>query len=199
MAHFPQPSVEVSDSRSTGLLRCRVRTFIRRRLLSPPSGPRLGGGPRSDAASGRSVRRYGAALALAGVFAVAGCAGGGPGDSSEGAGGASQSEEVELPGTPAGEASAEVLDLLNGEAEIVPGDFDGRLAPIFREELPEEELAELLNQQFRPAQPFTATDYQGDENLASTRLETPHADTVDMTVSIDEDGLIDGLHFVPAG
>lgn len=105
-------------------------------------------------------------------------------------------EPVEIPtDTPAGEESQRILDLLNAEDDTTVDDWDGRLHSSFTAEVSTEELVDLFNQNLRPAQPFTATGYEGGDRQAVTTLTSPVSAPMDMTVTLDAEGLISGLFF----
>lgn len=105
-------------------------------------------------------------------------------------------EPVEIPvDTPAGEESQRILDLLNAEDDTTADDWEGRLHSSFTAEVSTEELVELFNQNLRPAQPFTAVGYEGGDRQAVTTLNSPVSAPVDMTITLDSEGLISGLFF----
>lgn len=105
-------------------------------------------------------------------------------------------EPVEIPtDTPAGEESQRILDLLNAEDDTTADDWDDRLHSSFTAEVSTEELVDLFNQNIRPAQPFTATGYEGGDRQAVTTLTSPVSAPMDMTVTLDAEGLISGLFF----
>ena len=100
--------------------------------------------------------------------------------------------------TPAGEESQRIVDLLNAEEDTTAEDREATLHPSFTEEVSVAELVELFNQNLRPAQPFTVTNYDGGDRQAVTTLTSPISDPIEMTVSVDTDSLITGLFFGPS-
>lgn len=100
--------------------------------------------------------------------------------------------------TPAGEESQRIVDLLNAEEDTTAEDWEASLHPSFTEDVSVEELVELFNQNLRPAQPFTVTNYEGGDRQAVTTLTSPVSDPLDMTVTLDTDVLITGLFFGPS-
>lgn len=105
-------------------------------------------------------------------------------------------EAVEIPDdTPVGEESQRIVELLNAEDDTTADDWEDRLHPSFTAEVPVEDLVDLFNQNLRPAQPFTATGYEGGDRQAVTTLESPVSEPMDMQVALDTEGLITGLFF----
>lgn len=100
--------------------------------------------------------------------------------------------------TAAGEESQRIVDLLNAEEDTTPADWEERLHASFTEEVSVEELVDLFNQNLRPAQPFSVTNYEGGDRQAITTLTSPISDPIEMTVSLDTDSLITGLFFGPS-
>lgn len=108
-------------------------------------------------------------------------------------------DPVEIPGdTPAGEESQRLLDMLNAEEDATVADWEGKLHPSFTAEVPTEDVVALFNENLRPAQPFTVSNYEGGDRQAVTTLTSPVSDPMDMTVVLDAEGLITGLHFGPS-
>lgn len=97
--------------------------------------------------------------------------------------------------TPAGEEAQRIVNILNAEEDTTVEDWEDRLHSSFTDEVSAEELVELTNQNIRPAQPFTVTDYQGGDRQSVTTLASPVSEPLDMTVSVDTDGQIIGLFF----
>ena len=109
-------------------------------------------------------------------------------------------EAVEIPeDTAAGQESKRIVEILNAEEDTTAEDWEGHLHESFTAEVSVDELVELFNQNLRPAQPFTATNYEGGERQAVTTLTSPVSDPLDMTVALDTDGLITGLFFGESG
>lgn len=109
-------------------------------------------------------------------------------------------QPIDIPeDTAAGQESTRILEILNAEQDTTAEDWEEHLHPSFTAEVSVEELVDLFNQNLRPAQPFTATDYDGGEGQAVTTLNSPVSDPIDMTVALDADGLITGLFFGESG
>lgn len=105
-------------------------------------------------------------------------------------------DAVDIPGdTPVGEESQRIVDILNAEEDSTVEDWAGHLHASFTAEVSAEEIVELVNQNIRPAQPFTVTNYEGGERQAVTTLTSPVSAPLDMSVTLDSDGLITGLFF----
>lgn len=108
-------------------------------------------------------------------------------------------ESINIPeDTLAGEESQRIVDILNADEDTTAEDWDDSLHASFTDEVSVEELVDLFNQNLRPAQPFTVTDYDGGDRQAATTLASDVSDPLDMTVSVDTDGLITGLYFTPS-
>lgn len=108
-------------------------------------------------------------------------------------------QAVDIPqDTPAGEESQRIVDILNAAEDTTVDDWGNSLHASFTEEVSVDELVDLFNQNLRPAQPFTVTDYDGGDRQAVTTLASDVSDPLDMTVSVDTDGLITGLYFTPS-
>lgn len=105
---------------------------------------------------------------------------------------------VNIPDTPVGAISQWIVDVLNAEEETVAADWEGKLHSSFMAEASAQDIAELVNQQLRPARPFTVTHYQGDERQAVTELSSDLSPAMDMTVVINNEDQITGLWFSPA-
>ncbi|MFT3942270.1 MAG: Cpe/LpqF family protein [Ancrocorticia sp.] len=105
---------------------------------------------------------------------------------------------VNIPDTPVGTTSQWIVDVLNSDEDTVVADWETKLHSSFTAEVSAEELVQLVNQQLRPAHPFTATHYQGDERQAITELSSELSPALDMTVALNDEGQIIGLFFAPA-
>lgn len=148
---------------------------------------------------------WASALGVSVVVALSGCSSDAPEDTAETASATpagsapaegETAEPVEIPtDTPAGEESQRILDLLNAEEDTTVDDWDARLHSSFTAEVTTEELVDLFNQNLRPAQPFTAVGYEGGDRQAVTTLTSPVSDPIDMTVTLDSEGLVSGLFF----
>ena len=106
---------------------------------------------------------------------------------------------VDIPGDPlAGKRSQHIVELLNADEDTTAADIEEHLHSSFTAEVSVDELVELFNQNLRPAQPFTVEDYQGGDREAVSVLSSPVSDPLDMTVTVDTEGLITGLLFTPS-
>ncbi|GAA2038804.1 hypothetical protein GCM10009720_19030 [Yaniella flava] len=105
-------------------------------------------------------------------------------------------EAVQIPeDTAVGQETQRIVEILNADADTTAEEWEDALHSSFTAEVPVEELVELLNQNVRPAQPFTVTGYEGGDRQAVTTLTSPVSAPVDMTLSLDADGMITGLFF----
>lgn len=108
-------------------------------------------------------------------------------------------ESVDIPeDTLAGEQSQRVVELLNAEEDTTTEDLEEHLHSSVTAEMSVEELVDLFNENLRPAQPFTVTNYEGGERQAVTTVTSQVSDPLDVSVSVDNNGLITGLFFTPA-
>ncbi|WP_207376964.1 serine hydrolase [Arthrobacter sunyaminii] len=103
---------------------------------------------------------------------------------------------VGLPDTPAGFQAQWVLTLINSETAVATDGFADKFADVILSELSAEQLAEVL-EQVRSQGPWTpitvnATDAQGVFTMESTP-----GDLMDLQLSVDEAGLINGIFFGP--
>src|SRR5699024_11548662 len=118
----------------------------------------------------RSAPRSLTLMLVAAILAFSGCA---STDSSENSGQespeASVPEAIEIPSdTLVGDESTRILDILNADEDTSAQDWDDVLHETFTAEVSVDELVELLNQSIRPAQPFEAINYEGNELQAVT-------------------------------
>nr|NLD41303.1 hypothetical protein [Actinomycetales bacterium] len=153
------------------------------------------------------------ALLLAAALALVGCSGSDPesaGSTAPAATTESTAEEapvdatatveapVEIPDTGVGEMATFLVDLVNQDEEVLTTDLDGRLSPILLDAISAEELAEVLNSAIRPARPFVVTAYQGSDTQAVATLGGELGAPLDMSLALDEDGLLSGVLFTPS-
>ncbi|GAB3842941.1 serine hydrolase [Nesterenkonia populi] len=94
---------------------------------------------------------------------------------------------ISFPDDPAGELAEEIFEILNAEQNTSAEQWEDRLSEDFVAEVDAEEFAEILNQNLRPAAPWDATDYEGDETSSVTRLESEAAE-LDLQIGLAEDG-----------
>lgn len=141
----------------------------------------------------------GAALSLASC-SISGSTEETPDDASNAGQDTSSAEAVDIPGdTPAGEVSQRIVEILNAEEDTTVEDWEDSLHSSFTDEVSVDELVDLFNQNLRPAQPFTITQYDGGDRQAVTTLTSPVSAPMDMTVSVDAEGMIIGLFFGESG
>lgn len=159
-----------------------------------PRGPGL-------ADAGRMTRRATFALATATTLAlgVTACTNEAapPEDAASATASETAAEPVELPDSPAGEASAWLLAVLNGERDLSTEVVDERFAPGFIELVGS---AEAVRDSFVAAValgPFRAIGYEETPASAGTRLATADGEYV-MTVTVDDAGLISAASVQPA-
>lgn len=97
--------------------------------------------------------------------------------------------------TPVGQESQRIVDILNADEDTTTEQWAETLHSSFTAEVSVEELVDLLNHNIRPAQPFTVTQYEGQDRQAVTTLTSATSAPVDMTVALDSEGSIIGLFF----
>lgn len=147
-------------------------------------------------ARSRSARLWGG-IALAAV-ALTGCAGSGDGAEDRAAEesvaeGAQGTAEAEIPDTAIGEKTRWVLDVLNADEDTTAEEWEAELHPNFLEEVPASEFADVVNQEVRPASPFTVAEYDAGETQSVTSIDG--ASSFDMQLTIDGEGWIVGIFF----
>lgn len=107
-------------------------------------------------------------------------------------------EAVEIPGTPAGQVAQQMVDVMNAEEDTTAADWEGKLHESFTAQVPIDDFVGLLNVNIRPAQPFVPTAYEGADRQSVTTLDASIGDPLDLTIALDQEGLIIGLTFTPA-
>lgn len=151
--------------------------------------------------SGARKSMLGLILTTSAALAMTSCSSGeapagSSGDSTNVSQDSAAADAVDIPGdTPVGEESQRIVDVLNAEEDSTVDDWASHLHASFTAEVSAEEIVELVNQNLRPAQPFTVTNYEGGERQAVTTLNSPASAPLDMSVTLDSDGLITGLLF----
>lgn len=107
-------------------------------------------------------------------------------------------EPVAIPDTPVGEAAGWVLEALNGEDPFAAEEWGTRLHQTFLDEVSAEEVVDLLETRFRPLRLWTPTAYDGTDDHALVTIQSADGERFDMTVVVDDAGLMTGLVFAPA-
>jgi hypothetical protein len=105
---------------------------------------------------------------------------------------------VEIPGTPVGQVAQKMVDVMNADDDTTAADWEGQLHDSFTAKVSIDDFVDLLNTNIRPAQPFVPTAYEGADRQSVTTLDAAIGDPIDLTISIDSEGLIIGLTFTPA-
>ncbi|WP_430592433.1 Cpe/LpqF family protein [Humidisolicoccus flavus] len=144
------------------------------------------------------TRKFGApfAAAIAALLVLTGCsADSAPEEPSEPS--ASEASQITIPDTAVGETAEWVLGVLNSEDDTTVEQWAEVLHPDAQAELAPEELATVLNEQIRPAHPFVPVNYEGDETQSVTTLQGALGEPLDMSIMIDDEGLIQVLFFGP--
>ncbi|MET0303819.1 MAG: Cpe/LpqF family protein [Microbacteriaceae bacterium] len=99
---------------------------------------------------------------------------------------------IEIPDTSVGAQAQWVLDEINAESVVDEAEFEEHFDPIMFEELSVADLRDVFVQ-LQSGRPWTATEYDGTETEARVRIES--TSPYDMTVSVAEDGRMNGLYF----
>lgn len=102
-------------------------------------------------------------------------------------------EPVTIPASAVGEPAQWVLDQISGERVSEGAEFDDRFDQTMFVELSPTELRAVF-EQMRAAGPWQPIAYEGTEQQARVTIESSDA-TYDMTISVTEEGLINGLFF----
>lgn len=136
------------------------------------------------------MRRLAGTVAVIASLALAGCAGAAPAPTPT-------ETPVAIPATPVGERVSWILDALNAEADTSAAEWESALHPDFVAEVPASDVADLLNTQVRPARPLRVTDYRGSDREAVATVAGTVGDPFDMTVAIDEQGLVTAFVLAP--
>lgn len=100
---------------------------------------------------------------------------------------------AEIPGTAVGQQAQWVLDGINAEEVPAAEDVEARFAPVMFEQLTTEDFQSVFSD-LSGMRPWTPTRYEGSESQARVRIAAEGTE-LDMSVSVAEDGLIDGLTF----
>lgn len=105
--------------------------------------------------------------------------------------------EVDLPATPVGEMAQFVVDALNAPEDVAPADLEPRLSDAILAEMPAVELADVVNTMVRPMGPFRATGFTPVGTQAALEVSNESDMRLNVSISVDEDGLLNGLYFLP--
>jgi len=127
------------------------------------------------------------------IFVLAGCTASAPDPDTSAAPSA-----VTVPDTPVGRMTQWVLDEMNADRDTDPADWADLLHPQFLDEVSADDVAELINRQIRPARPLVATAYRGGEREGVTTVVGDVGEPFDLTVALDDEGLITTLFLGPA-
>ena len=153
----------------------------------------------------RRFHRHGLKAGLAAVLAVsmAACSSAGAQEDTdprpaetENATEAAQQPAVTLPDTPAGLQAQWVLTVLNAETPVATDGFPDKFAEVILAELSAEQLAEVL-EQVRLEGPWTPTNVNAAGTQGIFTLQSNTGDLMDLQLSVDEAGMINGIFFGP--
>lgn len=100
---------------------------------------------------------------------------------------------VTIPATPVGGQAEWVLSEINAEGLSEASEFRSRFDQIMFEEMSIDDLRKIF-EDLRAAAPWTPTAYEGSQSQARVTIEATQA-TYDMTVSVADDGRMNGLFF----
>ena len=152
----------------------------------------------------RSGRPHPAAAAAALLIVLTACSGAGAQEDAAadptGTAGttapAALSSAVALPDTPVGLQAQWVLDLINAETAVEGDGFETNFAAVILQELPAGELAKVL-EQVRSEGPWTPAKVDAVAGQGVFTLSGSTGELVDLQLSVDEAGLINGIFFGP--
>lgn len=139
----------------------------------------------------RRPARVALTLALAAVTALATACSASPADPATPA---PVVEPVVLPGSPVGQQAQWVLDAVNADDAVPVQETGERLAQVMLDAASAEELAAVL-EQVRAGRPWTPTAHEEQGPQSVTTIRSDDAGTFDMSVAVDDAGLIAGLFF----
>jgi beta-lactamase class A len=131
------------------------------------------------------------ALAVAAVTVLATACSASPADPAEDAPGA---EPVVLPGSPVGQQAQWLLDTVDSDEAVPVQETGERLAQVMLDAASAEEISGVL-EQVREGRPWTPTAHEEQGGQSVTTIASDDAGTFEMQVSVDADGLIEGLFF----
>ncbi len=150
----------------------------------------------------RALWRGVSGLLLIGLLTVTGCAPTNGGDDSETSTDDEVSEPtsettVALPDTAVGAQAAWVISLLNSWEPVAQDQVTEHLAEIMFDEVGVDEFVEVF-EQLRADQPWVVNDVDENGHQAVLRITGASSPSLEMSISLDEAGQIDGLFFAPA-
>ena len=131
------------------------------------------------------------ALAIAAVTALASACSASPADPATPA---TVTEPVVLPSSAVGQQAQWLLDTVNADDAVPVQETGERLAQVMLDAASAEEIAAVL-EQVRAGRPWTATAHEEQGGQSVTTIASEAAGTFDMTVAVDDAGLIEGLFF----
>lgn len=108
-----------------------------------------------------------------------------------------QPTPVAIPDSPVGETAQWVLGILNADGQSTPQHWEGRLSDEFVAAVSVDELVEIVNDQIRPARPFTPTAYQGTDRIAVVTVTAERGEPFDLSLVVDADDRISEMLFGP--
>lgn len=130
------------------------------------------------------------------VAVLASCTGGDPDDTETPS--PTGPAAVEIPDTRLGERVTWVIDAINRDDPHAADVWEAAFDATFLDAVSADEVVDLMDRQFRPARPWTPTAYDEFADQAVATIESAEGERLDMTVVLDDEGLMTGLLFVPA-
>lgn len=138
----------------------------------------------------RRLRQSLSAVFMVGALVLAGCA---SPQSDEGA----SETEVALPDTGVGGEAGWVLDVVNAEKPVEATEIIQHMSEIMFDELTTADFIGVF-EQLRAEKPWIATKFAGNGDQAVLRLQAAQGTALEMNISLDSGGMINGLFFAPA-
>lgn len=105
---------------------------------------------------------------------------------------------VPIPDTPVGETVTWVLEQFNGERDTSPASWEPRLNEAAVADGGADQIADIVNQQIRPAKPIIPTAYEGSERDAVVTFAGTVGEPFNVTVGLDDAGLMETFWIGPA-
>ncbi|MCC3266027.1 serine hydrolase [Arthrobacter gengyunqii] len=103
---------------------------------------------------------------------------------------------VGLPDTPAGLQAQWILTVINAETPVATDGFTDTFADVILSELSAEQLAEVL-EQVRSERPWTPINVNAAGTQGIFTLQSGAGELMDLQLSVDEAGMINGIFFGP--
>ncbi len=138
----------------------------------------------------RTLRRGISGALVIGVLSVAGCASA-PSDD-----GASETA-IDLPNSAVGNQAAWVLEVVNAPEPVAEEHVTQHLAKVMFDDLKVSDFVGVF-EQLRADRPWISTEYNEKEDQAVVKIVGARGPALEMSISLDSAGMVNGLFFAPA-